>query len=442
VSAVRAGADAIRARRVAGGVRFLVTGATGFLGAHVARALLGRGHRVVALVRHGRDAPAAERFRRVLDWLAIGPAEAARATFVAGDVAEERFGLSPEAWRALAAGVDEVVHCAASTSFAERHLAGLQRVNVGGTAAAVACAAAGGAASFHLVSSAYAAGSVEGPVDGEWREQAAFSNAYEETKHRAEALARAACAAAGIRLSTYRPAIVYGDSATGRSLRFNALYYPVKMLLFLRDLHLGAPGRATGAPGASGIATLPGGRVRMPLRVETHPWGALNLVPVDHFERAFAVLLESAPEGGSFPIVSDEAVPVERVIEYIRRRYRIEGLATASAESFVVRPRTPLETLYEGYLAPYRPYLHERRRFVAGAAGPHLAAAGARCPRFTFAAFDRAMRYAEEVAWGKHLFPAQGCRIHRATTVSAVDNEVAGGKRASQPGRAQGDWEI
>jgi hypothetical protein len=52
------------------------------------------------------------------------------------------------------------------------------------------------------------------------------------------------------------------------------------------------------------------------------------------------------------------------------------------------------------------------------------------------------MRYAEEVAWGKHLFPAPGCRIHRANTVSAVDNEVAGGKRASQPSRPQGDGGI
>jgi nucleoside-diphosphate-sugar epimerase len=399
---------AIRARRTAGGVRFLVTGATGFLGAHIARSLLACGHRVVALVRHGRDEPAAERFRRVLDWLAVGPADAARATVVAGDVAEERFGLPPEAWQALAGGVDEVVHCAAVTSFAGRHHAALERVNVGGTAAAIACAAAGGASSFHLVSSAYAAGSVEGPVDGEWREQAAFANAYEETKHRAEALARAACMAAGVRLSVYRPAIVYGDSVTGRSLRFNALYYPVKMLLFLRDLHLGASGRGTGTPGTSGIEALPDGRVRLPLRVETHPEGALNLVPVDHFERAFAVLLESAPEGGSFPIVSGDAVPVERVIEYIRRRYRIEGLAAASGDSFAARPRTPLETLYEGYLAPYRPYLRERRRFVAGAAGLHLAAAGARCPRFTFAVFDRAMRYAEQVAWGKRLFPMPG----------------------------------
>jgi len=406
VSGVRASPDAIRARRAAGGTRFLVTGATGFLGAHIMRALLAHGHRVVALVRHGRDAAAPERLHRVLAWLGVGPAESARATVVAGDVAEERFGLAPEAWRALAADVDEVVHCAASTSFAERHRPELERVNLGGTAAAVGCAAAGNANSFHLVSSAYAAGSVTGEVDGAWREQAAFANAYEESKHRAEALARAACAAAGIRLSVYRPAIVYGDSVNGRSLRFNALYYPVKMLLFLRDLHLGAAGRGSRAPDPDGIRALPDGRVLVPLRVETHPEGALDLVPVDHFERAFAALLEGAPEGGAFPIVSGEEVPVERVIAYLRRRYRIEGLAAAAAADFAALPRTPIEALYEGYLAPYRPYLHDRRRFAAGASGPLLEAAGVRCPRFTFAVFDRALGYAEEVAWGKRLFAA------------------------------------
>jgi nucleoside-diphosphate-sugar epimerase len=387
--------DAIRARRAAGGVRFLVTGATGFLGAHVTRALLRRGHRVTALVREARNVPAPARFGRVADWLGLRPEEKARATVVAGDAAEERFGLGAAAWGALAAGTEEVVHCAASTAFAERRRAELERVNVGGTAAALACAAEGRATSFHLISSAYAAGRLAEPADGVWREQSAFANPYEETKHRSERLAIAACAEAGIRLSVYRPAIVCGDSETGRSLRFNALYHPVRTLLFLRDLPEAA---------AIGIEPLPGGGARIPVRLEAHPEAALNLVPVDRFERAFLALLEGAPAGGFFPIVAEEDVPLGRVVEFVRRRWRIEGLETATADAFTRRPRTPLETLFDGFVAPYRPYLTERRRFVPGAADPILARAGARDIPFTEEVFSRVMRFAEDVAWGRRLW--------------------------------------
>ena len=374
-------------------MRFLVTGATGFLGAHVTRALLRRGHRVTALVRDTRDVPAAARFRRIADWLGLLPEEIARATVAAGDVAEERFGLGVADWRALVAGTEEIVHCAASTSFAERRRTELERVNVGGTAVALACAAEGGTTSFHLLSSAYAAGSVAA-ADGMWREQSAFANPYEETKHRSEALAIGTCRDAGISLSVYRPAIVCGDSRTGRSLRFNALYHPVRTLLFLRDLPRAA---------AIGVETLPGGGSRIPLRLEAHPEAALNLVPADHFERAFLALLEGAPSGGFFPIVAREDIPLERVIGFVRRRWQIEGLEAASAASFAQRPRTTLEVLFQGFVAPYLPYLTGRRRFTQGAAGPILARGGVPDTPVTEEVFGRMMRYAEEVAWGRGL---------------------------------------
>lgn len=395
MSAVRAEPEAIRARRAARGVRFFVTGATGFLGAHVTRALLRRGHRVTALVRDTRSAAAGARFHRVADWLGLLPEERARATVVAGDVAAERFGLGDAQWQALAAGTEEIVHCAAATAFSERRRAELERVNVGGTAAALACAAGGRATSFHLLSSAYAAGDIEGVADGLWREQAAFANTYEETKHRAEALAIGACRDAGIALSVYRPAIVCGDSRTGRSLRFNALYHPVRTLLFLRDLPEAA---------AIGVEAVAGGGSRIPLRLEAHPDAALNLVPVDHFERAFLALLEGAPAGGSFPIVAGEDLPLERVMDFVRRRWRIEGIEMATTASFSQRPRTPLEILFENFVAPYRPYLSGRRRFAPADAAPLLARAGVCDTPVTEEVFNRVMGYAELVAWGRRLW--------------------------------------
>jgi len=75
-------------------MRVLVTGADGFIGRHVVKALLERGHAVRAAVRSGRDGPA--------------PAPAALER-VACDLARD---LDPAAWLPRLDGVDAVVNCA------------------------------------------------------------------------------------------------------------------------------------------------------------------------------------------------------------------------------------------------------------------------------------------------------------------------------------------
>jgi len=70
----------------------LITGATGFVGSHVAEALARRGDAVRALARPGADTAALEKFG---------------ATVVRGDLSE------PESLKPAAAGADVVVHCAA-----------------------------------------------------------------------------------------------------------------------------------------------------------------------------------------------------------------------------------------------------------------------------------------------------------------------------------------
>ena len=49
---------------------------------------------------------------------------------------------------------------------------------------------------------------------------------------------RTACRRLAIPFTMIRPSIVYGDSRTGRSTRFNALYFHVKSLQFIRDIYL------------------------------------------------------------------------------------------------------------------------------------------------------------------------------------------------------------
>ena len=154
----------------------LVTGGTGFVGAHVVRALLARGREVRCLAR-----PASPRSN-----LAGLPVE-----IVAGDVTD-----MASVSRAVA-GCRVVYHCAADYTLDAPDPAALFAVNVGGTENVLRAAAAAGAERIVYTSSVGALGlgrngepaAEETPVDPR-----TLVGAYKRSKHAAE---RAALAAAG-----------------------------------------------------------------------------------------------------------------------------------------------------------------------------------------------------------------------------------------------------
>jgi dihydroflavonol-4-reductase len=115
----------------------LVTGGTGFVGAHVVRALLARGRKVRCLVRR-------ESRRDNLEGL---PVEIAL-----GDVTD-RVSVA----RALT-GIDGLYHCAADYRLWARHREELTRVNVAGTQNVLAAAAEAGVAKVVYTSSVGALG--------------------------------------------------------------------------------------------------------------------------------------------------------------------------------------------------------------------------------------------------------------------------------------------
>ena len=112
------------------GARYLVTGATGFLGQHLVSALVDAGHEVVAL---GRSADPSR--------------GATRVHFVRADV-RDRSALED-----AAAGCDGVFHCAGFVSHEPRDAERRWQVHVEGTRAAVAAARARGVRRLVLASS-------------------------------------------------------------------------------------------------------------------------------------------------------------------------------------------------------------------------------------------------------------------------------------------------
>jgi len=173
-------------------VTAFVTGATGFVGAHVARALLAAGRRVRCLVRPTSSAA-----------LLAG----LRVEQVAGDVTDAG---------AVARGIadcDEVFHCAADYRLYARDPAEIYRTNVEGTRVMLAAARAQGVRRFiHTSSVATLAARADGtPVDE--RAVAKLDDVigdYKRSKLLAEREVEAACAR-GLPAVVVSPSTPVGD---------------------------------------------------------------------------------------------------------------------------------------------------------------------------------------------------------------------------------------
>src|SRR5579883_3310248 len=168
----------------------LVTGATGFLGSHLARTLAARGDAVRVLVRAGSD-------RRRLAGVAVEYAE--------GDVTD-RASLD----RATA-GVDRVFHCAAMYVIGARDAERMRAVNVGGTENVLGAAIDHGALAVHVSSTAALGPSPAGVVCDEtrWAGDTPRS-AYEATKRAAHESARVLAGRPGARVRIASPVTIYG----------------------------------------------------------------------------------------------------------------------------------------------------------------------------------------------------------------------------------------
>jgi dihydroflavonol-4-reductase len=174
-------------------MRVLLTGATGFLGSHVARALVASGHGVRALARAGSSK----------DLLADVP----ELDWVTGDL------LDVGSLRAAAAGCEAVVHAAAMVDFSPKRAARQREINVEGTRHVLEAARAAGVRRFVHTSSVAAVGRPHegGVADEDTRYDWPIGLGYNETKRDAERLVRRA---EGLETVCVNPALVFGPGET------------------------------------------------------------------------------------------------------------------------------------------------------------------------------------------------------------------------------------
>jgi nucleoside-diphosphate-sugar epimerase len=167
-------------------LRVLVTGATGFTGGHLARALAARGHAVRALVR----SPAASLVESGID------------------IVEGNLRDAPSVRRA-AAGVEVVYHIAAIYRQASLRDEEYRAINATAVRTVIEAAAVSGARRVVHCSTVGVHGDVEHPPANE---DAPLNpgDVYQQTKLEGEQAAKAAAAATGVQVVIARPTGIYG----------------------------------------------------------------------------------------------------------------------------------------------------------------------------------------------------------------------------------------
>ena len=282
----------------------LLTGATGFLGSHLMLTLLQNGYQLRVLGRPGPKRSLRDRLLNLLNWFAAGDF-ADHVTAFETDFEKAELGLSRHDVARLCAGEPMVIHCAADTSFAERNRQRVMALNVHALEGILQLVKKSRASCFHYFSTVYASGAVAGVVPELPVHTDHFHNVYEESKAIAELSVSRFCADFSIPYTIIRPAIVYGDSVSGRSLKFNALYSPLKSMQLIKDIYLHDVQKNGGCKSAKyGIFIDADDYLHLPLRIFLPSKGLINLIPVDYFTAAAMAIFGNPSTGKIYHISS------------------------------------------------------------------------------------------------------------------------------------------
>jgi thioester reductase-like protein len=362
----------------------LLTGATGFLGMELMARLLEDGdRRVWALLRAPTQADAARRMHATLASLVPDPdAVAERVVPLAGDLMSPGLGLDPRRRDELAEGVGEVIHSAASVSFA-LPLDQARAVNVEGTRRVLELAASvaergDGLHRFAHVSTAYVAGTRPGLFGEEDLEVGqGFHNTYERSKWEAERLVRRYTERLPVQV--FRPSIVVGDEVSGWTSSFNVIYTPLQA--YARGALPAVPARRS-AP--------------------------VDAVPVSYVARAILALAD-APPGQTWHLATGPRA--NTVGELIDRAGELLGQPRARAlppalyrrlvHPLLLRRAGPSQRRWLERGEVFFPYFATRTRFDTRTSRAALLGAGvAEAPPLA-SYLDRLLAFAERARWGR-----------------------------------------
>jgi len=214
-----------------------LTGATGLVGSNLIPRILKNDTttRLILLIRGDSDNKAEERVDEVL-WALSSEIDFRQAKkriqVVRGDITLRKLGLSDSLYARLAKEITHIIHSAATVQF-HLPLECARLVNCEGTKNVMALATCGQKNGklqrVAYISTAYVSGNREGRIlEDQLNCGQKFSNTYEQTKFESEKFLQGLMDE--LPITIFRPSIIVGDSRTGKTTAFNALYVPLKLI--------------------------------------------------------------------------------------------------------------------------------------------------------------------------------------------------------------------
>ncbi len=273
-----------------------------------------------------------------------------RTRLVRGDITADELGMETKAREAILPSLESVFHLAAVYDLAVAP-AFAHEVNVVGTRNMLRFAKDAGAFSrFHHVSTAYVSGTFEGTFfETDLNRGQKFKNHYEETKFKSEV----EVVESGLPFTVYRPGVVWGDSRTGETAKFDGPYSVMAAMDRIPLFFLDGPKDAT-----------------------------MNVVPVDYVVEGLARLSASpVSRGRTYHLTDPDGKDVRTLTRLIAaalgREYTYIPLPLSLVRAVV--SVGPIGRLL-GLSPESIPYFGHRCRYDASQARMDLAGLGLSCP--------------------------------------------------------------
>lgn len=379
-----------------------LTGATGFLGSHLMASMLTRGYKIIVFGRTAKNESLKERIFKLLKWFGVENLSD-QVTCIDTDLSQDNLGISTEAYLKLCSVVDSVIHCASDTCFSESKREKVMAANINNLQGILEFSKNAHVNFFQYISTAYVAGSGVTYCRETLSTAKTFTNVYEESKAAAENIISGFCDKNEIPLSIFRPSIVYGDSRTGHSLKFNALYFPVRSAQSIRDIYLNDILNNGGLKAAkNGIFIDKEGYLFLPLKIYLPHEGDINVIPVDYFVNSTLSIMENCSRNGIYHLTNPNRTTMKILVKYYEKLMKVRGIEIIYGTMPNDLERNPAEELFDRFVEPYRPYLSDNREFDRTNA--MLITGNQHPPEFTYEIFKTCMEYAVKVNWGTAIF--------------------------------------
>ena len=379
-----------------------LTGATGFLGSHLMASMLTSGYKIIVLGRPAKNESLKERIFKLLKWFGV-ESMSEQVTCIDTDLSKDNLGISATEYSRLCSVVDSVIHCASDTCFSESKREKVMAANINNLKGILEFSKNAHVNFFHYISTAYVAGSGVTHCKETLSTAKTFTNVYEESKAAAENIISEFCDKYDIPLSIIRPSIVYGDSQTGRSLKFNALYFPVRSAQSIRDIYLNDILNNGGLKAAkNGIFIDKEGYLFLPLKIYLPHEGDINIIPVDYFVDSTIKIIENCSINGIYHLTNPSRTTMKILVKYYEKLMKVRGVEIVYGTMPNDLARNPAEELFDRFVEPYRPYLSDNREFDSTNA--MLITGNHPPPEFTYDIFKTCMEYAVKVNWGTAIF--------------------------------------